>query len=80
MYRNRRLEGLLRKAAVAEKELQRRAEERREQERSPLNPNPYVLWCPGFAAWDGIVLEGVKFASDAAFQAFKDGFRAVQRM
>ena len=80
MRRNLRLERLLRKAAIAEKELRRREEERRERQCSQLDPNPLVLWCPGAVLWDQVVLEGINLAADAAFQSFQDGFRAVRRM
>lgn len=79
MRKNRRLERMLRRAAIVE-EMRRREESHKEQSRSSLEPNPFALWFPGFALGEKLVFDGMDSVTKTGGQIFQGWFKAVQRM
>jgi len=76
--RNRRLERMLRNAAIAEAS-RRREESQREQSRSPLEPNLLALWFPGLELGERLFFQGMDHTAKIAVQTFQDWFKAAQR-
>jgi len=75
--RNRRLERMLREAAIAE-DTRRQEESQREQSSSQPEPNPFAL-VPGFVALEEAAFEGMNRIADMSMQAFQNCFKAIQR-
>lgn len=79
MARNRRLERLLRDAAIAEELSRRRVALHRERPRSPPEPNPYAALIPGFFIWERFAFNAMKDTAEVTILVFQGLLKVAQR-